>query len=419
MQIRSEFHRLGRNVASLLYQPIRKSSKAAIGILIMHSDADYLTFPMGAEMARRGYTTLCANVSDKGLSLDRKLLDLKLVVEFLKSYSGIRKVVLMGHSGGGTLVSAYQNLAENGVQVFQGPEKLVKCSDSLSGLPSADGLMLLDSNYGIAAMSLFSLDPAILDESSGKEIDPAKDLFNCQNGYHPFGARYGLDFVRLFQKSQGERNNRLISAALERKELLDQGLGRFEDDEPFIVPGGAQVFVNNKLYAQDTSLMSHTVGAWPLVRADGSTFLTQVRSVRKSENPHSFTGSYLKGALTTTVRTYLNSYAVRTTPDYGYDGSTVFGIDWESNYNCPPGNMSGIQSPLLVMGMTGNWEYLASELIYEKATACDKQLAFVEGASHLFTTATNCENFPGEFGDTQKTTFDFVDRWLSECGRFL
>jgi hypothetical protein len=70
------------------------------------------------------------------------------------------------------------------------------------------------------------------------------------------------------------------------------------------------------------------------------------------------------------------------------------------------------------MGMTGNWEYLASETIYENAASNDKTLVFVEGASHLFTTAAQCEKFAGEFGDTQKTICDYVDKWLSQNNRF-
>jgi hypothetical protein len=71
------------------------------------------------------------------------------------------------------------------------------------------------------------------------------------------------------------------------------------------------------------------------------------------------------------------------------------------------------------MGMTGNWEYLASETIYEKARSKDKTLVFVEGAGHLFTPAVQCERFPGEFGDTRKRVFDYADEWLSRNGRFI
>ncbi len=417
--IQQTFVRLGRDVSGLLYEPTLPAWKSQIAVLVMHSDADYLTFSMGGEMAKRGYRVLCANVSDKNNSLDRKILDARLAVDSLRANPGIRKVVLMGHSGGGTLMSAYQSLAENGVEVFQGPEKLVRCPDSLANLPPADGVMLLDSNWGIAAMMLFSLDPAVMRESGGQPLNAELNLFDPRNGFGPEGSSFSEEFTHKFLGAQGERNARLIARALERLRVIERGQGDYCDDEPFIVPGAEQGFLNNKLFAQDIRLMAHTRKAWPLLHADGSISIEVVHSVRRPENRESLTGSYARGALITTVRNFLNSYAVRTTGEYGYNADTVQGIDWASSYNCPPGNITGVSAPLLVMGMTGNWEYLASETIYENAGSGDKMLVFVEGASHRFTTEKQCEKYPGQFGDTQKTTYDYVDKWLSQKGRFL
>jgi pimeloyl-ACP methyl ester carboxylesterase len=419
MAIKESFIRLGLRIPSVLYEAEVLTEKSRIAIIVMHSDEDYLTFQFGPEMAKRGYRVLCANVANRSNSLDQKMLNLKLAVRKLREYADVAKVVFMGHSGGGTLMTAYQNIAENGVKTFQGPEKLVKCSDDLANLPPADGIMLLDSNFGIAAMSLFSLDPAIINEDGGLMLNQELNLFNPANGFNPEGSVYSAQFINVFQKAQGERNNRLIEAALEKLALIEGGKGKYTDDEPFIIPGAEQGFFNNKLYAQDVRLMSHTKREWPLLKGDGSTSIEIVRSVRKPENQESFTGSYNKGALITTVRNYLNSYAVRTLDNYGYNEDSVYGIDWASSYNCPPGNIRKVTVPLLIMGMTGNWEYLASETIYENAISNDKTLVFVEGASHLFTTAAHCEKSPGEFGDTQKTTYDYVDKWLSQNNRFI
>lgn len=414
---RATFYRIGRHIPAVLYEPNYAGDKAHIAILVMHSDADYLTFSMGEEMAKRGYRVLCANVGDKQNSLNQKLLDVGDVVRFLRGVPGVEGTVLMGHSGGGTLMSAYQSLAENGVSIFQGPEKMVKCPDSLVGLPAADGLMLLDANFGNGAMPLFSLDPAVLDEESGVKINPALDLFNPDNGFVPDGSIYSDAFIQRFFQGQRTRHNHLIEMALDRLKIIERNEGHYADDEPFIVPGMEQGFMNNKLYAQDIRLMSHTRGAWPLLHADGSTTQEIVHSVRKPANNKSLTASYNKGALRTTVRTFLTSYAVRTCEGYGYNEDAVFGIDWQSSYNCPPGNVQGVMAPLLVMGMTAGWEYLASETIYENAKSPDKTLVFVEGADHLFRTAVACEGHPGQFGNTLQTTYDFVDGWLS-CGRF-
>ena len=112
------------------------------------------------------------------------------------------------------------------------------------------------------------------------------------------------------------------------------------------------------------------------------------------------------------------SFALRVTDDYGYNEDSVRGIDWASSFTCPPGNVEGVTVPLLTMGMTDHWEYLAAETIHEHAISADKTLVFVEGANHGYRTCTKCEKYPGQFGDTQKTTYDYIDSRLSKKGRF-
>ena len=403
----------------VLYEPVTPVEKSKIAILVMHSNENYLTFSAGGELASRGYTVLCANVVDPDSSQDSKILNAKLGVEYLRSLSGVEKVVLLGHSGGATLMTSYQALAENGVEIFQGEEKIIKASDDLDGLPAADGIMLLDSNWGNGAMPLFSLDPAVINEDSGQELDPSLNLFNPDNGFTAGGSTYGDEFVSRFFEGQRARSNRLIQSALERLEAIEAGSGNYIDDEPLVIPGMNQGRMNNKLYPQDIRFMSHTRGAWPLLHGDGTVSTEVVYSLRAPTNDTSLTNSLAEGALVATVRNFLISYAVRTTEDYGYDEDSVRGIDWSSSYNCPPGNIKYISVPLLAMGMTASWEYLAAETIYENAASTDKSIAFVEGADHMFATATELEEYPGQFGDTVKTLYDYVDNWLSLEGRFL
>ena len=126
------------------------------------------------------------------------------------------------------------------------------------------------------------------------------------------------------------------------------------------------------------------------------------------------------GSIRSTVRTYLNSSAVRTTADFGYNEDSLVGIDWLSSYSCTPGNMMGVSAPTLLMGMTGGYEFLAAEIIHENTPKiADKTIAFLEGASHVFFPAKDCEAYPGQFGDTMKILFDYVDKWLSQKGRFM
>ena len=149
-EIKTSFVNVAKRSPGVLYEPVQKNEKQRIAVLVMHSDEDYLLWPTGPELAKRGYTVLNANVMNKeGIIFSQidKMQSVKAAVEYLRSLPQVEKIILMGHSGGGTLMSAYQAVAENGPQVFQGPEKIYPYPSN-EKLPPADGIMLLDSNWG-------------------------------------------------------------------------------------------------------------------------------------------------------------------------------------------------------------------------------------------------------------------------------
>lgn len=170
--IRTTFVRLAAGVPGVLYEPVSLGPKSQIAVFAMHSAADYTAFSACLELAKRGYRVLCANNStsksgafDEG-GLDRVMLDAKAGVAWLRTVPGVQKIVLWGHSGGATVMTAYQMVAEGGAKACQGREKIWQCSESLAGLPPADGIVLADPNWGLATMSLFSIDPAVSGASS-------------------------------------------------------------------------------------------------------------------------------------------------------------------------------------------------------------------------------------------------------------
>lgn len=419
------FVHLGRGEPGVLYRPATPGPKAAVAIFVMHSSADYLEFSACAELSQRGYTVLCADnaTSKSGISndgaLDDVLLQMKAAVTYLRARPEVKKIVLWGHSGGATIMTAYQDIAENGVKICQDARKIHACPDSLAGLPAADGVILADPNWGLAEMTLLSVDPAVVAETGGMKLDPKLDMYNPANGFKPEGSDYGPAFVTAFLSAEGRRNNAILARARRRLALIEAGEGDYADDEPFTVPGANLLARDNRLFSQDVKLLSHTRQAWPLVHADGSVTVGIVHTVRAPENTHNPTRSYLDGALKTTVRNYLGAYAIRAGADFGYDADSIHGVDWTSTYASPPGNVEGISAPLLVMGMTGHWEMLASETAYDHAASADKSLLFIEGATHLYTPCKPCEATPGQFGDTVKTVYDQADRWLAKPGRFI
>jgi len=422
--VQTSYVHLSNGAPGVLYEPVSPGPRAKIALFVMHASGDYLTFSACGELARRGYRVLCANNAtsksgtfDDGV-MDRTLQDMKAGISFLRGYQGVNRIVLFGHSGGATLMTAYQMIAEGGVKSCQDAAKIHKCPDELAGLPAADGVVLADANWGQAEMTMLSVDPSITDDTTGKaHIDASLDMYNPANGYAKTGSHYSEAFRHKFLAAEGQRNNALIARAQARLALIDVGKGDFDDDEPFIIAGAS--FIGNRLFSEDPTLLEHSTQAWPLIHADGHVTTEVIHSLRKSEGRTNPSTRFAFGALKTMVKNFLSSYAIRTLPDYGYDGSTITGVDWRSTYASPPGNVEAISVPLFALGMTGHWEGLAAETIYLHAKSADKSIAFVEGADHIYLPCRNCTAPQASFGDTVKTTYDAIDQWLAKPGRFL
>lgn len=409
--IKNTFYRLPRNVPAVIYEPTVSCKNSSIGIAVMHG-SDYLSFAPAVELAKRGFCCMVSNPAHD--TYPEQLLDFQEVVKFLKNYPGIKKVVLLGHSRGSSLLSAYQNIAENGIQIFQGSNRIYPFPDMEPLIP-ADGLMLLDTNYGIMAM--LALDPAIIDDENGQKRDPSLDAVNPENGYSPDGSHYSAEFIARYQKAQAARYNRLIEKAKKRLALIEEGAGIYSDDEPFDLIGGNGSLLYTKLFSMDTGLLAHTRNPYPLIHADGSITNEIIYSVRKPlDDVHRLGTSSC--VLHTTVREFLLS-TVRLQDDFGYDEDSFHGVDWTSCFTCTMGNVRTISVPLLTMGMTGGYEYMAAEYNYENAKSPDKTIAFTEGAQHEFFTNHDAETYPGQYGDTLASTADYVAGWLTKPGRFL
>jgi hypothetical protein len=214
------------------------------------------------------------------------------------------------------------------------------------------------------------------------------------------------------------RNNRIIKHAQERLAAIEAGNGTYSDDEPFTVPASLYIGFNNLFFAQDTRYLAHTTHAWPLLHKNGTT--TQVvRSVRVPANFKSFADQWEGGALKTTVKRYLSTFAIRVGDDYNLRADGIDGIDYASSNLAPVASIRGVSVPLLTMGMTGHYEYLNAEKLHLAAGSNDTTIAFVEGAQHTIDTCTACESFPGEFGNTVVTCFNHVENWLAKKGRFI
>lgn len=399
-------------VNAVIWRPAAPGPHANVVLVGLHDNGNNMDHISGPNLARRGYTIINANprtapdASDSDTDWNKDLIDVGAVVKYARAMPGVTKVVLIGHSSGGPLMASYQNIAENGTRACNGPEKIFKCPETLAGLPRADGLIILDPIWGVGANVLNSMEPGIADEQQPRRLTPALDSFRPENGYDARGSTYSADFRRRFFAAQAARNNRLIAAALVRNREIDAGRGRYADDEPFPIPGATR---RPRLWPTDLHLLVHTKNAWPLLRADGRTTTEVIRSVRPTSGTQATSPTLNGGALNTSVKRFLSTFATRALPGYAVGEDEVTGIDWASAYTNTPNNVEGVTVPFLVMGMTGHYWLVSSEMAYQHAKSADKSIAFVEGATHGITPCANCN---GQYGDTVGRTFDYIARWM-------
>jgi hypothetical protein len=423
--VKTIFVHLGQGEPAVLYEPVSPGPKAQIVVVTMHSAGDELTTSTCTELSKRGYRVFCVNNSnDKSRNfndgaLDQVNLETKKAVAWLRKYPGVKKIVLWGHSGGSTVATSYQDVAENGVKACQDDEHVWKCPNSLADMPPADGIILGDANWGIANDVLTATDPSVSMENGVKIIHPELDMFNPANGFSPSGSHYSPEFIHKFLLAQAKKNNEMIDLAIKKLADIKAGKADYDDDEPFFVAGS--LFTQNKLYTSDMSLLNHTEKAWPLLHPDGSITTEVIHSVRVPTGKANPSHSFYQAALKTTVTGFLSTYAIRVDPEkYGYGPLTAeTGVIWRSSRASLPGNVEGISVPLLTMGMTGSFEMGAAEFIHNHAKSADKTLIYVDGASHGYPTCKECEKTPGQYGDTVKTLYDYADIWLSKPGRFM
>ncbi|MCC8102956.1 MAG: alpha/beta hydrolase [Clostridiales bacterium] len=419
-ETRSEFYRLDRRVPLALYRPVEATERSEVAVLAMHG-GDYLSFAPLPELAKRGYIAAGANPNNHEkpdtpsyAGLQNRLLDLKTAVEFMKCYPGVKKVILVGHSNGGCLTSCYQYIAENGTKRFDETKRIIPFPQ-IDPLTPADGLILLDANYGF--MDVLAMDPAIKSLSNGFERIPELDVTNPENGYDPNGCHFTKDFILRFQKAQIKFYQDLLAYAQQRAEDISKGKGMFADDEPIVIPGAGTGSSANKLMSQDVGLLAHTRNPQPLLHKGGVITHEIVHTVRLPEEPRRSWNMNGGGSSITSVQSLLQGE--HRFEDFGYDACSMWGADWNFNPYSTRANVQGIHVPLLVEGNTGSHEFINTEYNYENAVTKDKTAIFLEGASHIFKPVKKAEKHEGEFGDTLATLADFLAGWLGKPGRFM
>jgi pimeloyl-ACP methyl ester carboxylesterase len=132
--------------------------------------------------------------------------------------------VLLGNSGGGSLMAAYQAQAiEPNLTPFPG----MRPAAGLTDLLPADGYVASAAHPGRPDVLAAWMDGAVVDENDPVATDPDLDLFNERNG-----PPYSQEFLTRYRAAQLARNNAITDWA--EKELKRVRAAGFSD-RPFTV----------------------------------------------------------------------------------------------------------------------------------------------------------------------------------------
>jgi pimeloyl-ACP methyl ester carboxylesterase len=202
--------------------------KPKVAMIATHYQIDFSEHYLADYMATRGIGFLGWNTRFRGFEssflLDHALVDIGVGVRWLREVQGIETVILLGNSGGGSLMSAYQ---ANAVHRHVTPLEGMRPAAGLDDLPPADGYVASAAHPGRPDVLTAWMDASVVDENDAVATNSDLDLFNERNG-PPFDD----DFVKRYRAAQIARNEAITDWA--EAELTRVRAAGFSD-RPFTV----------------------------------------------------------------------------------------------------------------------------------------------------------------------------------------
>ena len=202
--------------------------KPKVAMIATHYQIDFSEHYLADYMATRGIGFLGWNTRFRGFEssflLDHALVDIGVGVRWLREVQGVDTVVLLGNSGGGSLMAAYQSQAV-GPNVT--PLEGMRPAAGLTELIPADGYVATAAHPGRPEVLTAWMDAAVVDENDPVATDPDLDLFNEANG-----PPYSPEFLARYRAAQTARNHAITDwAEMELKRVRAVGFS----DRPFTV----------------------------------------------------------------------------------------------------------------------------------------------------------------------------------------
>jgi pimeloyl-ACP methyl ester carboxylesterase len=318
-------------------------STPSTAVMICHPTANFLGHYALPGLAARGFGAIGFTTryvgNDTSLIMENCLLDMGTMVEHLYA-SGYERVVLIGNSGGASIVPYYQAQAQRPTVTAPaggGPDL------STAGLRPVDAIVLLNAHPSRARLSTEWLDPSITDEQQPWQRDPALDMYHADHA-PPFTA----EFIATYRAAQVARNQRISTWCREQLDLLERTAPAGLEDLAFVVPGtGADLrFLDGSIDPSDREV-GVTLWGPPRVANDMPAGISRV----------------------TSLRSWLNQWSL--------DHTMGDSLRW----------LPSITSPLLVVLGSADptvMPQMAHQMHDAATSASRRSLHFVHGATHYF-----------------------------------
>ena len=191
-------------------------NRPTTAFIATHYNVDFSEHYLASYLAERGFGFLGWNTRFRGSEahflLDHALAEIGVGVRWLRAEAGVDRIVLLGNSGGGSLMAAYQSQA---VEPNVSPVVGMRPVAAIEALPSADLFVALAAHSGRPEVLTNWLDPSVVDEADPLSVDPALDPFNPANG-----PPYGAEFQTRYRAAQRARNERITDWALAQLDAL-------------------------------------------------------------------------------------------------------------------------------------------------------------------------------------------------------
>lgn len=186
-----------------LYWTMKENRYPSTAVLFVHYNADFTEHYLAGPLAARGLGVLGYNTRFRGQEdmfiLEKALEDIAVATKWLRNEAKAKKIVLIGNSGGGSLLAAFQAKAQSDPSVVAG-----------------DAFIFLNAHPGRPDVLTKWLDPSVVDETDPVKTDPSLNIYDPSNK-PPFSK----EFLDRYRAAQVARNDRITDWAIKELERLN------------------------------------------------------------------------------------------------------------------------------------------------------------------------------------------------------